>query len=94
MSVMQNYAPMIPAENQFGRSGSFRAEEIESGLRQVLAGLTEPLRAGCERVIGAGGKRLRPELVMRCAEIGPRRLGRRRRRRRRDRVAAQRLPGA
>ncbi len=71
MSVMQEYALTVATGNQFGRSGPFRAEEIESGLRAVLDGLIEPLRAGCQRVVGAGGKRLRPELVMRCADVGP-----------------------
>jgi heptaprenyl diphosphate synthase len=69
---MQECALTVATELQFGRSGPFRADEIETGLRKVLDGLTEPLRAGCQRVIGAGGKRLRPELVMRCADIGPR----------------------
>ncbi|MEP6559644.1 MAG: polyprenyl synthetase family protein [Nakamurella sp.] len=71
MSVMQEYTATLVSETQFGRSGSFRAEEIESGLRKTVDGLIDPLRAGCHRVIGAGGKRLRPELVVRCAEIGP-----------------------
>src|ERR1700712_3022848 len=72
MSVMQKYALTPASEKQFGRFGSFRAEDVESGLQRVVDGLLEPLRAGCQRVIGAGGKRLRPELVMRCADVGPR----------------------
>ncbi|MET0863394.1 MAG: polyprenyl synthetase family protein [Nakamurella sp.] len=71
MSVMQDYGLAGASENQFGRAGSFRAEEIESGLQQAVDGLIDPLRGGSRRVIGAGGKRLRPELVVRCADIGP-----------------------
>lgn len=44
-------------------------ERVETLLQQTLDRLPEPGRTGCLRIIGAGGKRLRPELVLRCAAV-------------------------
>ncbi len=48
-----------------------RSTSVERALLGALDGLPEPLRTGCHRVVDAGGKRLRPDLVLRCADIGP-----------------------
>ena len=44
---------------------------VEKALLAALDVLPEPVRTGCHRVVDAGGKRLRPDLVLRCADIGP-----------------------
>src|SRR3954453_293919 len=44
---------------------------VENALLASLDVLPEPVRTGCHRVVDAGGKRLRPDLVLRCADIGP-----------------------
>lgn len=44
---------------------------VERALRTALDVLPEPVRNGCHRVVDAGGKRLRPDLVLRCADVGP-----------------------
>lgn len=44
--------------------------DIDALLLAELGSLPEPGRTGAIRVVGAGGKRLRPELVVRCAEAG------------------------
>jgi geranylgeranyl pyrophosphate synthase len=48
-----------------------RSTAVEKALLGALDALPEPLRTGCHRVVDAGGKRLRPDLVLRCADIGP-----------------------
>ncbi len=48
-----------------------RSTSVEKALLSTLDALPEPLRSGCHRVVDAGGKRLRPDLVLRCADIGP-----------------------
>ena len=48
-----------------------RSTSVEKALLSALDALPEPLRTGCHRVVDAGGKRLRPDLVLRCADVGP-----------------------
>ncbi len=48
-----------------------RSTSVEKALLGALDVLPEPLRTGCHRVVDAGGKRLRPDLVLRCADVGP-----------------------
>lgn len=43
--------------------------DVEAVLWESVDRLPEPGRSGCRRVIGAGGKRLRPEVLLRCAEV-------------------------
>lgn len=42
---------------------------VEDVLRAAVDRLGEPGRAGARRVVDAGGKRLRPDLVLRCAAL-------------------------
>lgn len=42
---------------------------VEQALRAAVDRLGEPGRTGARRVIDAGGKRLRPDLVLRCAAL-------------------------
>lgn len=42
-------------------------DRVERRLAEVVDRLPEPARAGCRRLVDAGGKRLRPDLALRCA---------------------------
>lgn len=42
--------------------------QVESLLGLTLGRIPEPAATGCRRIVKAGGKRLRPELVLRCAQ--------------------------
>lgn len=50
---------------------AWRSDQVESALAAAVDLLPAGLIDGCRRVIQAGGKRLRPELVIRCADVGP-----------------------
>ena len=49
----------------------WRAAQLEATLNSTVDELPIGVAAACRRVIKAGGKRLRPELVIRCADVGP-----------------------
>jgi geranylgeranyl pyrophosphate synthase len=49
----------------------WRAAQLEATLSSAIDELPERVAAACRRVIQAGGKRFRPELVIRCADVGP-----------------------
>lgn len=44
---------------------------VGAALRAAVDRLDDPGRTGARRVVDAGGKRLRPELVLRCAALAP-----------------------
>lgn len=46
------------------------AEAIEELLHAAVDRLSEPGRGATRRIVAAGGKRLRPELLVRCAGLG------------------------
>jgi geranylgeranyl diphosphate synthase type I len=46
------------------------ADAVEDLLQAALDRLSEPGRSGSRRIVAAGGKRLRPELLLRCASLG------------------------
>lgn len=46
------------------------ADEVEELLQQAVDRLGEPGRTATRRIVEAGGKRLRPELLLRCAALG------------------------
>ncbi|MEJ7650472.1 MAG: polyprenyl synthetase family protein [Nakamurella sp.] len=43
---------------------------IEELLAAALGRMSEPGRTGSRRIVAAGGKRIRPELLLRCAALG------------------------
>jgi geranylgeranyl diphosphate synthase type I len=45
-------------------------DAVEDLLDAALDRLSEPARSGSRRIVAAGGKRLRPELLVRCAGLG------------------------
>ena len=49
----------------------WRAAQLEAAINSAVDELPAGLADACRRVIKAGGKRLRPELVIRCANVGP-----------------------
>lgn len=49
----------------------WRSAQVEAALYSAIDELPDGMAAGCRRVIQAGGKRLRPELVIRSADVGP-----------------------
>lgn len=49
----------------------WRAAQLEAAINAAIDQLPDGVAVACRRVIRAGGKRLRPELVIRCADIGP-----------------------
>lgn len=49
----------------------WRATQLEAALNSAVDELPDAVAEACRRVVQAGGKRLRPELVLRCADVGP-----------------------
>ncbi|MGS0687323.1 polyprenyl synthetase family protein [Nakamurella sp. GG22] len=64
-------APGVTALHSAAGSAATSTNVVEKALLAALDVLPEPVRTGCHRVVDAGGKRLRPDLVLRCADIGP-----------------------